>query len=52
MLDHQFDKLLEAGLGRIPAQTGLGLGGVAPEIDNVGGSVKVFADANDYVSDF
>ena len=52
MLYHELDKLLKAGLGGIPAQTGFGLGGVAQEVYDIGRSVKVFADANDCVSDF
>ena len=50
MLNHQLDKLLEAGLGVIPAQTGLSLGGVAPEVDNIRRSVKVRGNAYDYVA--
>ena len=43
VLDHQLYQLLEGGLGRIPTQLGLGLGGVAPEVHHVGGTVEVLA---------
>ncbi len=48
-VDHEIDKLLERGLGRgIPAEFPAGLGGVAPEVDHVGGTVEVGGDLDDH----
>ena len=52
VLHHQLDKLLKAGLGGVPAQFGFGFGGVAPEVDDVGGTVEVLANPYHYVTDF
>ena len=43
-VDHDLYQLLERGLGGVPAELGLSLGGVAPEVDDVGGAVEVGAD--------
>ena len=43
MLYHQLDKLLEAGLGRIPAQFGFGFGGITPEVHHIRRTVEIFA---------
>ena len=51
-LDHDADKVFEGGFVGVPAELGLGLGGVAPEVDDVGGTVEVRRDAYDGVSDF
>ena len=50
VLHHELDQLLEAGLGGIPAQFGFGFGRVAPEVDDVGGTVEVRGNADDDVS--
>ena len=34
-VDHDLYQLLERGLGWVPAELGLSLGGVAPEVDDV-----------------
>ena len=50
MLNHELDKLLKAGLRRVPAQLGLGLRRVTPEVDDVGGTVEVGGNADDDLS--
>ena len=49
-LDHEFDKLLEGGLVGVPTEFGLGLGGIAPKVDYVRGTVEIGGDADDDVS--
>ena len=46
MLHHDLHQLLKAGLCGIPAQLGLGLGGIAPKVDDVGGTIEVFANSH------
>ena len=40
-VDHDLNEFLEACLARVPAQLGLCLGGVTPEVDNVGRTEEV-----------
>ena len=47
MMDHDLHKLLKRGLLRVPAEFGLGLGRVAPEVHHVGRAVEVFRDCHD-----
>mgnify|MGYP007007082665 FL=1 len=37
MIDHDPDKLCKGGLCGVPTQLTLGLAGVAPQVDNIGG---------------
>ena len=46
VVDHDLDEFLERRLGGVPAQLALGLAGVAPQVDDVGGAVEVGADLN------
>ena len=47
MLHHNLDELLETGGLRVPAQLALGLRGVAPEVDHVGGTIEVLAHGHE-----
>ena len=47
MIDHDLDKLCKGGLGGVPAQLTLGLAGVTPQVDNIGGTVEIGADLDD-----
>ena len=47
MVDHDLHKLLKRGLLRVPAEFGLGLGRVAPEVHHVSRAVEVFRDCHD-----
>ena len=49
-VNHYLDKLLERGLGGIPAKLVLCLGRVAPKVDDISRAVEVFADGNDFVA--
>ena len=51
MLNHQLHQLLETGLSGIPAEFGLGFGGIAPEVYDIGGTVEVFTDGDDGLAD-
>ena len=51
VFDHELDELLEGGFGGVPAEFGLGLGGVTPEVYDVGGTIEVFADGYDGLAD-
>ena len=46
VLYHELDEVFEGGFVRIPTQLGFGLGGVAPKVDHVGGTVEVRGDAD------
>ena len=52
VFDHELDEFLEGGFVGVPLQLGFRLGGVAPEVDDVGGAVEVGADADDDVAGF
>ena len=47
VLDHNLHELFERGGLRIPAELGLGLGGVAPEVDHIGRAVEIGAYSNE-----
>ena len=49
-IDHEVDEFLEARFVGIPAQFGLGLGGVAPQIDDIRRAIEVGTDFNEHFS--
>ena len=44
VLHHDAHQFFKAGLGGIPAQLCFCLGGVAPQVDHIGGTVEIRAD--------
>lgn len=47
VLDHNLHEVFERGGLRVPAELGLGLGGVAPEIDHISRAVEIGAYSNE-----
>ena len=45
VLNHYLHQLLKARLIRVPAEFSLSLGGIAPEVDNIGGAVEIWGDS-------
>ncbi len=46
-IDHNFHELFKRSLLRVPAEFGLGLGRVAPEVHHVGRAVEIFGHGHD-----
>ena len=50
VLYHQLDKLLEAGLVRVPAQLSFCLSWIAPKVNNIGRAIEIRGNPYDYVA--